>query len=67
MSKNVQTQAFAIFAAALMTLAVFSGTGAIAGHQAQVVADNAALDRDITANVAMEVQHVTIVGHRTRA
>lgn len=67
MSKNVQTQVFAIFAAAIMTLAVFSGTGAVANHQAQVVADNAALDRDVTANVAMEVQHVTIIGHRTHA
>jgi uncharacterized protein (DUF1015 family) len=67
MSNNVKTQAFAIFAAALMTVAVFSGTGVLAGHQARVVADNITLDRDVNTSVAMEVQQVTIVGHRHHA
>jgi hypothetical protein len=67
MSHNVKTQAFSIFAAALMTVAVFTGTGAVAGHQARVTADNVAMDRAVATNVAMEVQHVTIVGHRQKA
>ena len=62
---NIHTQIVAIFAAALMTLAIFAGTGSVASHQARAVAANVAADRDTY--VAMEVQHVTIVGHRHHA
>jgi len=60
-----QIQAASFFAAALMTLALFSGTGAAAGHQARQAAATQA-DRDAPVMVAA-TQQVTIIGHRQPA
>ena len=50
-------------AAVVMTLALFSGTSALAGHEAHAAMIAQAQMQD----AAVAVQHVTIVGHRARA
>jgi hypothetical protein len=64
MTKTI-AQAASLAIAALMTLALFTGTCAAAGHQALL--DSAQADRETTQEAAVEVQHVTIVGHRIPA
>jgi hypothetical protein len=59
-------QAAPFAAAAIMTMAVFTGTSAAAGHQAHLAA-SAQADRQSVQQVAMQVQHVTIVAHRIPA
>jgi hypothetical protein len=62
MTKTFAHQAASFAAAALLTVATFSATGAIAG-QTYHAASIAQLQSQPTAVAA--VQHVTIVGHRT--
>ena len=63
-SKTFTTQVAFFAAAALVTLATFSGTGALAGHEyrAAVVAQ-----QQQSQEVAVAVQHVTVIGHRKHA
>ena len=62
MTKTFAAHAAPIALAALMTSAMLFATSALAGHQYRVAA---AHERAQT--VAMDVQHVTIVGHRAHA
>ncbi len=58
MTKTFAHQAAPIALAALLTTAMLFATNALAGHQYRVAAASP------SQVVAMEVQHVTIVGHR---
>ena len=62
MTKTFAAHAAPIALAALLTSGMLLATSALAGHQYRVAA---AQERVQT--VAMDVQHVTIVGHRVRA
>jgi hypothetical protein len=62
MSNTFASQAASIALAALLTTAMLFATNALAGHQYRVAA-TAAQERPQT--VAMDVQHVIIVGHRS--
>ena len=61
MSKTFTSQAAAFAAATLITLGLFSGTDAIAGHQARLVSG----EEGTAAMQVAQVQYVTIAGHRT--
>jgi len=61
MTKTFTAQAASFAAAALFTLALFSGTSALAGHEYHA----AMLAQAQMQDVAVAVQHVTVVGHRT--
>jgi hypothetical protein len=63
MTKTFAPQAAAFAAAALLTLAVFSGTSALAGHEYR--AAMVAQAQTQTQDVAIAVQRVTVIGHRT--
>ena len=63
MTSTIVAQAASIAAAALFTLAVFSGADALAGHQYRYASSAQAQSQVQQAAVA--VQRVTIVGHRT--
>jgi len=63
MTKTFTTQAVALAAAALFTLALFSGTSALAGHEYD--AAMVAQQQQQVQEVAVEVQRVTVIGHRT--
>jgi hypothetical protein len=60
MTKTFAHQAAPIALAALLTAAMLFATSALAGHQYR-----AAAATEATQAVAMNVQHVTIVGHRS--
>ena len=60
MTKTFAHQAAPIALAALLTTAMLFATNALAGHQYRV----AAAAQEPARAVAMDVQHVTIVGHR---
>jgi hypothetical protein len=60
MTKTFAHQAATIALAALLTSAMLLATNALAGHQYRVAASASQV-------VAMDVQHVTIVGHRAHA
>ena len=60
MNRTLTTQAAPFLLAVLLTLAMLAGTNALAGHQYRV----AAASQGQAQVVAMDVQHVTIVGHR---
>ena len=60
MTRTFAHQAATIALAALLTSAMLLATNALAGHQYRVAASSSRV-------VAMDVQHVTIVGHRARA
>ena len=60
MTKTFAAQAAPIALAALLTTAMLFATNALAGHQYRVAAAATAA----TQVVAMDVQHVTIVGRR---
>ena len=60
MTKTFAHQAAPIALAALLTTAMLLATNALASHQYRV----AAVSQASTQRVAMDVQHVTIVGHR---
>jgi len=62
MTKTFATQAVSLAAAALFTLALFSGTSALAGHEYDVAL--VAQQQQQAQAVAVEVQHVTVIGHR---
>ena len=62
MTKTFTTQAAPIAIAALLTTAMLFATNALASHQYRVAAAHPAT---MTQAVAMDVQHVTIVGHRS--
>ena len=66
MSNHFKTRVCAIFGATVMTVAVFTGTGAAADQQVRVAAENVAMARG-WAPLALTVQYVTVVGHRQRA
>ena len=63
MNKTFTYRTASLAAAALLTLAVFTGTSALAGHEyrAAMIAQAQAPD----AVVAVAVQHVTVIGHRS--
>ena len=63
MNKTFAHQAAPIALAALLTTAMLFATNALANHQYRV----ASTAQASTQAVAMNVQHVTIVGHRTNA
>ena len=60
MSKSFAPQAASLTAAALLTLAMFSGMSAIAGHAYR----DASIAQLQSPAVTVAVQHVTVVGHR---
>ena len=60
MTKTFAHQAAPIALAALLTTAMLLATNALASHQYRV----AAVSQASTQTVAMDLQHVTIVGHR---
>jgi hypothetical protein len=60
MTKTFAHQAAPLALAALLTTAMLAATNALAGHQYRVAAAQVQ-----TQVVAMDVQHVTIVGHRS--
>ena len=64
MTKTFAPQAVSFVAAALFTLALFSGTSALAGHEydAAMVAQQQQQEVQV---VAAAVQHVTVIGHRS--
>ena len=64
MTKTFAHQAAPIALAALLTTAMLLATSALAGHQYRVAAASQAATTQV---VAMDVQHVTIVGHRAHA
>jgi hypothetical protein len=61
MTKTFAPQAAAFAVAALLTLAVFSGASALAGHEYRA----AMVAQAQTQDVAIAVQRVTVIGHRT--
>ena len=61
MTKTLATQAASFTAAALLTLAMFSGTSAIAGHTYRNASVAQLQSQDVT---VAAVQRVTIVGRR---
>jgi len=63
MTKSFTLQAAPIALAALLTSAMLLATNALASHQYRV----AVVSQSSTQVVAMSVQHVTIIGHRTHA
>ena len=63
MTKTFAHQAAPIALAALLTTAMLFATNALASHQYRV----ASATQASTPVVAMDVQHVTIVGHRANA
>lgn len=63
MTKSFTLQAAPIALAALLTSAMLLATNALASHQYRV----AVVSQASTQVVAMNVQHVTIVGRRTHA
>jgi hypothetical protein len=63
MTKSFTLQAAPIALAALLTSAMLLATNALASHQYRV----AVVSQASTQVVAMSVQHVTIIGHRTHA
>jgi len=63
MTKTFAHQAAPIALAALLTTAMLFATNALANHQYRV----ASAAQASTQAVAMAVQHVTVVGHRTNA
>ena len=64
MTKTFAHQATPIVLAALLTTAMLLATNALARHEYRVAALSSAASTQV---VAMDVQHVTIVGHRARA
>lgn len=66
MNKTFAHQAAPIALAALLTTAMLFATNALANHQYRV-ASAASAAQATTQAVALDVQHVTIVGHRTNA
>jgi hypothetical protein len=60
MSSTFATQAASLAAAALLTLAMFSGVSSIAGHAYR----DASIAQLQSAAVTVAVQRVTVVGHR---
>jgi hypothetical protein len=60
MTKSFAARTAPVALAALLTTAMLLATNALAGHQYRV----AAAAREQTQVVAMDVQHVTLVGHR---
>ena len=62
MTRTLATQATPFALAVLLTLAMLAGTNALAGHQYRVAA--AAQERSQVV-VAMDVQHVVVIGHRS--
>ena len=63
MNKTFTLQAAPIALAALLTSAMLLATNALASHQYRV----AAVAQASSQTVAMDVQHVTIVGRRANA
>ena len=63
MTKSFALQVAPIALAALLTSAMLLGTNALARHQYRV----AVVAQASTQTVAMDVQHVTIVGRRANA
>ncbi len=63
MTKSFTLRAAPIALAALLTSAMLLATNALASHQYRV----AAVAQASAPAVAMDVQHVTIVGHRANA
>jgi hypothetical protein len=66
MNKTFAHQAAPIALAALLTTAMLFATSALANHQYRVASAASATQASARA-VAMDVQHVTIVGHRANA
>ncbi len=64
MTKTFAHHAAPIALAALLTTAMLFATNALAGHQYRVAAASQAPSAQV---LAMDVQHVTIVGHRANA
>ena len=64
MTRTFAHQATPIALAALLTTAMLLATNALAGHQYRVAALSPASPTPV---VALDVQHVTIVGHRANA
>ena len=64
MTKTFARQAAPIALAALLTTAMLLATNALASHQYRVAVVSQASS---TQAVALDVQHVTIVGHRVNA
>ena len=60
MTKTLTARAASFTAAALLTLAMFAGTSAIAGHTYRAASIAQLQSQDVT----VAVQHVTVVGHR---
>ncbi len=61
MTRTFASQAAPIALAALLTTAMLFATNALASHQYRV----ASAVQETTQTVAMDVQHVTVVGHRS--
>jgi len=57
MTATFASQAAKLALAALVTLGLFAGTNALAGHQYRVAA--------AAQPTTVAVQHVTVIGHRT--
>lgn len=64
MNKTFAHQAAPIVLAALLTTAMLLATNALASHQYRVAAVSQAASTQV---VAMDVQHVTVVGRRAHA
>ena len=64
MNKTFAHQAAPIALAALLTTAMLFATNALANHQYRVASVAAQASTQVA---AMDVQHVTIVGHRANA
>ena len=60
MNKTFADKTLPFILAALMTLAMLAGTNALASHEYRVASDAASNAQP----VALEVQHVLVVGHR---
>ena len=64
MTKTFAARTAPIALAALLTTAMLFATNALAGHQYRVAAAAHDSTQERTQAVAMDVQHVTIVGRR---
>jgi hypothetical protein len=60
MTRTLATQATPFALAVLLTLAMLAGTNALARHQYRV-----AVTQERKQVVAMDVQHVVVIGHRS--
>lgn len=60
MTKTTANHAAPLVLALVMTLSMLAGTNALAGHQYRVAAAARAQDQQL----ALNAQHVVIVGHR---